>query len=74
MITHRPVVGDTVHYVPYSEERACRAAVITDVDALTGLATLFVMYPTTIDHVWGVGHDEQKAKGTYHWPERAEEK
>jgi len=82
----RPTVGRVVHYVsvgggPYPS--ACRAAIVTEVTGLddderVGLAVLnptgihFRELPADLESKGGVGHDEQQAPGTWHWPERSE--
>jgi hypothetical protein len=75
-------VGRVVHYVSFGTPKGefssqCRAATVTEVDAL-GNVGLAVLIPTglffhPIGHEDGpVRHDEDgKAGGTWHWPEGA---
>lgn len=73
----KPSVGRTVHYVSYGTPggeypKACRAAVITEADTseTVGLA---VLNPTGVFFDRTVVHDEDdKAGGTWHWPERTD--
>lgn len=77
----KPSVGRVVHYTSYGTPGGeygseCRAATITE---LTGdpdhvdQVGLAVMNPTGMFFNRAVQHDEAKAGGTWHWPERVEE-
>ncbi len=70
----KPSVGRIVHYVAYGTPGGefpagvCRAATITEVtDPSVGL---MVANPTGLFFNRGVPHDEGKAPGPWHWPER----
>lgn len=77
----RPSVGRTVHYVsmgspigPNGEQvypSVCRAAIITEVPPGGDFfVSLFVFKPTGSHTVGASPHNEDKAPGTWHWPER----
>jgi hypothetical protein len=80
----RPSVGRAVHYVSYGTPggeypKACRAADVTEVglDIHPQVVGLMVKNPTGLFFhslaAGGVRQDEQdKAGGTWHWPERIE--
>lgn len=69
-----PSVGRIVHYVSYGTPGGeytsqCRAAIVTEVrDEDT--VSLAVLNPTGIFLNQGLGHDEDKSGGTWHWPEQ----
>lgn len=79
-----PSVGRVVHYVAYGTpggefpSGVCRAAVITEVGIPLGgsepdpdgRCSIFVMNPSGVFFNQGIKHDEGKAPGTWHWPER----
>lgn len=75
-----PSVGRIVHYQSYGTPGGeftpeCRAAIITEVlnpgdDDLGDSVGLAVLNPTGIFLNRGIAHDEDKAGGTWHWPER----
>lgn len=84
----KPSVGRIVHYVSYGPggeyRKACRAAIVTEVDDLQGANAdlqrvgLMVANPTgQFFHSLGAGgcandeSDDPKG-GTWHWPERVE--
>jgi hypothetical protein len=73
-----PSIGRIVHYVSYGTPGGeytsqCRAAIITEVtehpDA-DGTAGLCVLNPTGQFFNQNIPHAEDKAGGTWHWPER----
>jgi hypothetical protein len=76
-----PSVGRIVHYqsfgTPKGEYRSeCRAAMITapfvtdpDIPALRDTVSLAVFNPDGIFLKGGIHYDENKAGGTWHWPE-----
>lgn len=67
MIERDPVVGDVVHFW---DDTACRAAIVT-YDGLDAV-DLTVFHPAgehVITRHANVGHDEAKARDTWHWPE-----
>ena len=71
-----PSVGRIVHYVSYGTPGGeflseCRAAIVTEVgeDETVGLC---VLNPTGLFLNRGLRHDESKAGGTWHWPERVD--
>lgn len=78
----KPSVGRAVHYVSYGtpngEYRSvCRAATITETELenpeLQGETVhLFVTNPGGTYHNLHCRHDEGRAPGTWHWPERVE--
>lgn len=81
----KPSVGRVVHYVSYGTpggeyQSECRAAVVTELtDAAvheeTGVPQplgLAVLNPTGMFFNRHVEHDEAKAGGTWHWPERVD--
>jgi len=78
----KPSVGRIVHYVAYGTPGGefpagvCRAAVITDAAPSgveqTEVVSLFIMNPTGVFFPTHVPYDENKAPGTWHWPERVE--
>jgi hypothetical protein len=71
----QPSIGRIVHYVSYGTpggeyEKACRAAIVTEVDDFGSGVGLGVVNPTGIFLNQHVPHDqEEKAGGTWHWPE-----
>jgi hypothetical protein len=75
----QPAIVRAVHYVARGSAdgrfpKACRAATITEVGE-DGLVGLMVMNPTGLFFHsladGGCAHDaEEKAGGTWHWPER----
>ena len=72
----KPSVGRVVHYVSYGTPggefaSTCRAAIVTEAgDSSVGL---FVANPTGLFLNQDVQQDEEdKAGGTWHWPERVE--
>jgi hypothetical protein len=75
----KPSVGRIVHYVAFGTPKgeyqpgACRPAIITEViDRESGdvKATIFQTEGTFTKQC--LHHDEAKAPGTWHWPEREE--
>lgn len=84
----KPSVGRVVHYVAYGTPGGefpagiCRAAIITEVNALQPgrVVQLFdgvqmdvglcVLNPSGQFFNRGVRYDADKAPGTWHWPER----
>jgi hypothetical protein len=79
----KPSVGRVVHYrshgspvLPDGTQRyadRCRAAIITDVSDHPdgeGYVSLCVLNPTGIFFDEECPHDEGKAPGSWHWPER----
>jgi hypothetical protein len=81
----KPSIGRIVHYVAYGTPGgefpagACRAAVITEIGvgvASTGgpdpdeRVGVMVANPSGLYFNHGIAHDEDKAPGTWHWPER----
>jgi hypothetical protein len=72
----QPSVGRIVHYVA-GDSLLCRAAVITEV-AYTGstsgptitTVSLGVIDPARIFFPRNVKQDDNRAAGTWHWPER----
>lgn len=81
----KPSVGRVVHYVAYGTpggefpSGVCRAATITEVGIPLGdksqsdpdeRCSIFVMNPSGVFFNQGIRHDEGKAPGTWHWPER----
>jgi len=77
----RPSINRAVHYQARGSADGkfppvCRAAVITEVgDMESDRVGLCVMNPTgmffyPVADGGGVAHDEDKAPGTWHWPER----
>lgn len=77
----RPSVSRDVHYVshgtPIREDgsqafpKTCRAAKVTEV-ATDEVVSLFVMNPTGTFFQQNIVYDENKAPGTWHWPERVD--
>lgn len=71
----KPSVGRAVHYVAYGTPGGefpagvCRAATITEVYA-TEYVAVCIMNPTGLFFNTGCPHDEAKAPGSWHWPER----
>lgn len=73
----KPSVGRVVHYVAYGTPKGefpanvCRAAVVSQVleDENCGVV---VLNPTGLFFNVSIPHDEDKAPGTWHWPERVE--
>ncbi len=78
-MTSMPTVGRVVHYVSAGSAdgrypSVCRAADVTEVDGEQ--LGLMVKNPTgihfrPIEADGGPKYDENKAPGTWHWPERA---
>lgn len=74
----KPSVGRIVHYVSYGTPGGeyaseCRAAIITFVaNAEMGMVNLAVLNPTGL-FFNPCSYDEDKAGGTWHWPERVDE-
>ena len=74
----KPSVGRIVHYVSYGTPngeypKACRAAIITDVDDGTMGVSLMVANPTGLFFNQGVMFDgTENQGGTWHWCERVE--
>lgn len=78
----RPSVGRVVHYVSYGTPGgeftpACRAATVTEVSETFDVVGLCVQNPTGLYFLpikaGGCRLDEEnKAGGTWHWPERVE--
>ena len=72
-------VARTVHYVSYGTPGgeylpAHRAAIITEVNNdETDEVSLCVLNPSGMFFDRFVQHDEDKARGTWHWPERVDE-
>lgn len=72
----KPSVGRVVHYMSYGSKGGeyqpqCRAAIVAEVVSETQLA-LVVLNPTGMFfNTCGEDQDE-KAGGTWHWPERVE--
>ncbi len=73
----KPSVGRIVHYVAYGTPGGefpagvCRAAIITEVDVPPDeCVALMVANPSGLYFNKEVEHDEAKAPGTWHWPER----
>lgn len=70
-----PTIGRIVHYQSFGTPNGeysstCRAAVVADVYQETTEVSLVVLNPTGMFFNQGVLHDEDKAGGTWHWPER----
>lgn len=72
-----PSVGRIVHYVAYGTPKGefpsnvCRAAVISQVGE-NGNCGVVVLNPTGLFFNVSIPHDEDKAPGSWHWPERVE--
>ena len=72
----KPSVGRIVHYVAYGTPGGefpagvCRAAMITEVTEGLDEVGIFVANPSGVFFNQGIKHDEHKAAGTWHWPER----
>jgi hypothetical protein len=81
----KPSVGRIVHYVAYGTPGGefpagvCRAATITEVGIPLAeniepdpheRVGIMVANPTGLFFNRGIPHDENKAPGTWHWPER----
>jgi hypothetical protein len=75
-MTDKPTVGRILHYVSLGHSlgtysSTCRAAVVTDVkDAET--VSLAVFSGRGVFFYEAITHDEGKAAGTWHWPERTD--
>jgi hypothetical protein len=76
----KPSVGRVVHYVSYGTPKGeftseCRAAIVTAIEDTdeegNEFVKLCVMNPTGLFFNESK-HDEDKAGGTWHWPERVE--
>jgi hypothetical protein len=72
-----PTVGRAVHYVSYGTPGGeytsqCRAAIVTSVDTPgeEDTVALAVLNPSGLFFDQSIPHDEDKAGGTWHWPER----
>ncbi len=84
MVDQVPSIGRVVHYVAYGTPGrefpagVCRAAVITEVGVPLGGSEpdpdqhvgVMVANPTGLFFNRGIKHDEGRAPGTWHWPER----
>lgn len=75
-ISTQPSVGRVVHYVAYGTPGGefptgvCRAAIITDVPG-EDRASVCVLNPSGLFFNQNLVNDEEdKAPGTWHWPER----
>lgn len=73
----KPSVGRIVHYVSYGTPNGeykseCRAAVITEVQGPITAVGLCVLNPTGVFFNPTVLQSEEKAPGSWHWPEREE--
>lgn len=73
----KPSVGRIVHYMSYGTPggeftSVCRAAVITEIYDGTEETALSVVNPTGLFFNTHIRHDENKAPGTWHWPERVD--
>ena len=75
-----PSVGRTVHYVSFGTpggefQSQCRAAVITEVDPEEpGLIGAAVLNPTGLFFQQDLPYSEEPRGGTWHWPERVDER
>ena len=82
----RPSVGRIVHYVPDARvvlvPDECQAAIVTEVqdfepgsteEPRAGEVGLCVLNPEGMFFNRNVPHDEGRAPGTWHWPERVPE-
>lgn len=75
-----PSVGRIVHYVSYgspvredgTQEHVseCCAAIITHVENLEHGFVNLAIFASAGLHFKPIRHDEEKAAGTWHWPER----
>lgn len=76
MADQQPTIGRVVHYVSYGTPKGeyaskCVASIITQVNDAEGDSVgLFVMNPAGIFFNPDIKHDEGKAAGSWHWPER----
>lgn len=71
----KPTVSRVVHYVSYGTPggeygQECRAAIVTQVGDDGDMVGLAVLNPTGMFFNTMIAHDEGKAGGTWHWPER----
>jgi hypothetical protein len=75
----KPSVGRIVHYVSYGTPggeygKECRAAIITEVTPIPAPETvgLAVLNPSGLFFHEACQDEDDKAGGTWHWPERIE--
>lgn len=61
-----PTIARAVHYVI---DGACKAATVVDTTSDTTVVGLTYLDPLP-DYRPNVAHDENRADGTWHWPER----
>ena len=76
----QPSIGRIVHYISYGTpggeyESTCRAAVISEVGSggFSDTVGLAILNPTGMFFNRTITHDENRAPGTWHWPERVED-
>ena len=62
-----PEVGDIVHLWDH-EQAVCRAAVVTQTEALNHDSELHVFVPRKPAEFWFAVHDESKGDESWHWP------
>ncbi len=64
---HPDEVGDIVHLWDH-ELAVCRAAVVTQTEALNHDSELHVFVPRKPAEFWFAVHDESKGDESWHWP------